>query len=92
MTQSPKEYAIELVDKYVDAYFSKHDFNLPLTSIPVKELARQCALIDTQGKIDLLESIQDRDKVGFQFDNTVLDGWELTEYYQEVLKEIQNIK
>jgi hypothetical protein len=78
MTQSPKEYAIELIDKYY------HGVNL--IAISEKEAAykaaKECAAIALNEIIIELKG----------FDN--MDGYSGSriEYYQEVLQEIQNIK
>ncbi len=79
----PKEYAIELVDKFKefadeDYHDCKDQWELNDTR---KYNAKQIATIDINNTIIELA----------QFDNT--DGYagSSIEYYQEVLKEIQNI-
>ena len=83
MKQSPKEKAIELVDKYYH--------QIDLIALAEKEVAykaaKQCAIIAVNEIINAT------------FKKSTWDTWGIisqdestTEYYQEVLKEIQNIK
>ena len=89
MTQSPKEYAIELIDKYY------HSVNL--IAISEKEAAykaaKECAIIDTQGKIDLLERLHKPEYTifitkyavytdgGLSEEPETYDGYEMINYY-----------
>lgn len=103
MTQSPKEYAIELVNKFKPHADWNNEYGSSEVQANIKH-EKQCAMIDTQGKIDLLERLHKPEYTifitkyavyidgGLSEKPEIYDGYEMINYYQEALKEIQNIK
>jgi hypothetical protein len=84
MELTPKEKAQELVLKYLRI----ENTNDWWSKVP----AKQCALIDIQGNIDMLETLHKPEYCTFNaYTDEQKDGYEMIEFLEQVKKEINNL-
>ncbi len=85
MIKTPKEEAIELVEKFFSIN-NERESNLGTNPFISREYAKQCAIIAVKRIISASPSLPILSDAG----NFVNDIEESTEYWEEVLKEIEN--
>ena len=86
MTLTPKEKAKQLVDKFRNEFkWVEIDHNVDLYRD-----TRQCALILVNEILNVLYSVQNRDRVGFEYLGDIVDGHELSDFFEQIQNDLTN--
>lgn len=52
--------------------------------------AKRCALICVNEMLNALYSVQNRDKVGFEYLKDIVDGYELSDFFEQIQNDLTN--